>query len=92
MGSKSLNPKFGSVTISCVPRHVSFLSLEFTTDKNEDVIEPCYQDVLSWGRKHLTLLFVFQAVLTTTIISAISWHISVVRLSLIWAYGCKGTG
>lgn len=60
MGSKSLNPKFRSVTISYVPRHVTFPSLEFSTDKNEDVIEPCYQDVLSWGQKHLTLFLFFK--------------------------------
>lgn len=47
-----------SVTISYVPRHVTFLSLEFPTDKNEGVIAPCYLHVLSWGQKHLTLVLV----------------------------------
>lgn len=36
--------------------------------------------------------FFFQAVLNTADTSAISWHVSVVRLRLVWAYGCTGTG
>lgn len=45
-----------------------------------------------WAGDKSIFVFVFKAILATTTISAISWHVSVVRLSLVWAYGCKGTG
>jgi len=35
-----------------VTRHVTFQFREFPTDKNEDVLEQRYLDVLSQGQKH----------------------------------------
>lgn len=92
MGSKSLSPKFKSVTISYVPRQVTFLSLELPSDKNEDVIETTLSGCSELGTKASYSVFVFQAILDTRIIPATSWHISVVRLRLVWACGYKGTG
>lgn len=80
---------FMSVTISYVPRP--------SCPWNSQLIKwGCDWTMLSGcselGTKASYSGFVFQAVLNTAIISAISWHVSVARLRLVWVCGRKGKG